>query len=185
MADEEDEDVLESWEEAVDSGELERRMEEREKAFLKEEQEARKHEMNIANSQGPVTILKAENAGRTEYTPQIKILKRSGNLNEKKDTVKQTSEAELKKTLKLREAEYQAARNRILGEDYDETKPDLEECVEDDNEARISIIKAPSRESSASASTPTASQSSIGCSQNLIRQPKGPDSQTSGFSIER
>merc|ERR1712183_1074829 len=158
-------------------------MEEREKAFLKEEQEARKHEMNVANNhQGPVTILKAENAGRTEYTPQIKILKRSGNLNEKKDTVKQTSEAELKKTLKLREAEYQAARNRILGEDYDETKPDLEECVEDDNEARISIIKAPSRESSASTSTPTASQSSICCSQNsnLIRQPKGPDSQTSG-----
>jgi len=60
-----------------------------------------------------------ENQGMAMYTPQIKILKRNRNNDIKRDLQKPNAEAELKKALKLREAEYQAARNRILGENYD------------------------------------------------------------------
>lgn len=192
MADEEDEDILDSWEEAADSGDLERRMEERDKQLKKEEKEEKKVNKNLNNGQH-VTILKGESVGRTEYTPQIKILKRNQAV-EKKDTVKQTSEAELKNVLKLREAEYQAARNRILGEDYDETKPKLPECSSDDDEgdtAKISIIKAGSSSRGSGTLVPAlTSQSSSGggiikADTNSVRQPKGPDRQSSGFSIER
>ena len=44
------------------------------------------------------------------YNFQIKILKRSAHQNIKKNTPKQKTEAELKEALKMKEAEYQAAR---------------------------------------------------------------------------
>ena len=191
MADEEDDDLLDSWE-AADSGELERRMEEREKV-LKEKEEVQET-TNMNSIVGPVTILKAENVGRTEYTPQIKILKRNGSGDTKKDLLKQDTEAELKKTLKLREAEYQAARNRILGENYDETKPKLE-C----EETKISIIKPPSRISPTCLSpntlspisgspirllTSSGTKTPVQDPNNIVRQPHGP-ADTSGFSINR
>lgn len=83
-----------------------------------------------------------ENQGMAMYTPQIKILKRNRNNDIKRDLQKPNAEAELKKALKLREAEYQAARNRILGENYDATKPKL--VCEEIKETKISIIKRPS-----------------------------------------
>jgi len=191
MADEEDEDLLDSWE-AADSDDLERRMEERGKV-LEEEESNESADMNKII--GPVTILKAENVGRTEYTPQIKILKRNGGNDTKKDLPKQNTEAELKKTLKLREAEYQAARNRILGEDYDETKPKLE--CEDMKETKISIIKPPSRVSPTTPISPGAApgspirlltstdqRTSVQDNNSIVRQPLGPND-TSGFALNR
>jgi len=194
MADE-DEGVADSWEEAADSEEFERRMEEREKLRKEEEKSQENTEMNSVS--GPIKILKAENVGRTEYTRQIKIMRRSVNSDTKKDLVKQNTEAELKKTLKVREAEYQAARNRILGENYDETKPKLE--CEEVMETKISIIKPPSRLSptcpSSNLSSPGASSirvltspgssSNTGDDSSILRQPHGPDNNSSGFSIQR
>lgn len=193
MADGEDDDVLDSWEEAAESGELERRMEEREKQLKKETESTQEHIEMTPTTVGQVKILKAENLGRTEYTPQIKILKRSGNLETKKNIVKQSSEAELKKTLKLREAEYQAARNRILGEDYDETKPKLE--CELPNDGKISIIKPPARLSPSTPSPNSSGPSGVrllttpGSNRTVdntaVRQPSGPDSTCCGFSVKR
>jgi len=195
MADEEDEDLLDSWE-AADSDELERRMELRGKEINKEEEE-QQETTNMNTIIGPVTILKADNVARTEYTPQIKILKRNGNIDTKPDLPKQNTEAELKKTLKLREAEYQAARNRILGEDYDETKPKLED--EEVKETKISIIKPPSRVSPTSPLCPSPAPGSpirlLTSADNknlqdsretcsIVRQPHGPND-TSGFAINR
>jgi len=190
MADEEDDDLLDSWE-AADSDDLERRMELRGKEISKEEEE-QQEKNNMNTMVGPVTILKADNVARTEYTPQIKILKRNGNNDTKPNLPKQNTETELKKTLKLKEAEYQAARNRILGEDYDETKPKLEE--EEVKETKISIIKPPSRVSPispapgspirllTSADNRNLQESRDSCS--IVRQPHGPN-ETSGFAINR
>ena len=50
---------------------------------------------------------------KIHVTFQIKILRRSAVNDEKKTTPKHKTEAELKQTLKLREAEYQAARYKI------------------------------------------------------------------------
>lgn len=192
MADEEEDDLLDSWE-AADSDELERRMEQRGKVLKEAEETQENPDMN--SMIGPVTILKAENVGRTEYTPQIKILKRNGNNDTKKDLLKQNTEAELKKALKLREAEYQAARNRILGEDYDETKPKLE--CEEVKETKISIIKPPSRVSPTSPApsssapgspirllTSSENRTPVQDGNNILRQPRGPND-SSGFAISR
>ena len=51
----------------------------------------------------------------TTSSPQIQILKRCRNKDTERDLHKPSTEADLKKALKLREAQYQAARNRILG----------------------------------------------------------------------
>jgi len=195
MADEEDEDLLDSWD-AADSDELERRMELRDKEINKSENEELQQEKKSSNMNtmvGPVTILKADNVTRTEYTPQIKILKRNGNLDTKPALPKQNTESELKKTLKLKEAEYQAARNRILGEDYDETKSKLEE--EEVKETKISIIKPPSRMSPTSPATPGSPIRLLTSADNrnlhdsrdaccVVRQPHGPN-ETTGFAINR
>lgn len=178
MADEEDEDVLDSWEDAADSGDLERRMEERERSLKEGEEEM------MCSEQGSITILKSENTGRTEYTPQIKILKRSGLNNVKTNKPKNKTEAELKKALKMREAEYQAARNRILGENYDETKARLEQ-----DDVKISIIKNTTRASPNSPSSPVKVLTPLEkippkASDNVIRQPSGPD-ETQGFKLSR
>lgn len=181
MADEEDDDVLESWEDAIETEDFERRMEEREKHLnidLSEEKI-----MSIT----PMTILQGNSASPTAYSPQIKILKRSNVDNANANKPKNKTEAELKQTLKLREAEYQAARNRIMGENYDETKPKLD----NNEEAKISIIRNPNRTSPVgSPSSPVRVlspklKSAVNLNDaNILRQPCGPDD-TSGFKVIR
>jgi len=79
----------------------------------------------------------------TLYKPQqIKILKRNTNNDIQPNQQKPATEAELKRTLKLREIQYQAARDRILGENYDQQKPRLLSCEGKDT-GRVSIIRRP------------------------------------------
>jgi len=141
-----------------------------------------------------VTILKGENLSKTVYSPQIKILKRNRNNDIKRDLQKPNTEAELKKTLKLREAEYQAARNRILGENYDETKPKL--VCEEVKESKISIIKRPPCASPTClpaslpyVASPVRPLTILG-DKNLVEdsnlwQPRGPDNNYTGFCVQR
>uniref|UniRef100_T2MAM7 UPF0485 protein C1orf144 n=1 Tax=Hydra vulgaris TaxID=6087 RepID=T2MAM7_HYDVU len=175
MSDDEDDDVIDSWEDAADSGDLERRMEKREKIVNKI-----KNSEPMEFSNAPVTILKAENACKTEYSPQIKILKRSGLKNSNINKPKNKTEAEMKIALKVKEAEYQAARNRILGSDYDENKPKL-----DTESVKISIIQNPSRSSPLN-SPPPVSSKIIATKEfdNIIRLPSGPNDLT-GFKENR
>lgn len=179
MADDEDEDILDSWEDADESEEFERRMDLHEKSLKENEQEE-----VIMSTPGTVTILKPDNPGRTDYTPQIKILKRAAVNNVKKQKPKQMTEAELKQALKTKEAEYQAARNRILGENYDETRPKLENEIHGD--VKFSIIKNPNRSAPNSPSPPELPLPSNNTPPThvVIRQPKGPDA-ISGFTVKR
>jgi hypothetical protein len=82
----------------------------------------------------------------TTTRQQIKILKRNNNNNNNDDQPnpqKPPSEAELKRTLKLREMQYQEAHNRILGENYDQVKPTLVSCDDVTDCQRVSIIRRP------------------------------------------
>jgi len=188
MADEEDDDVLESWEDAEESEDFERRMEEHEKSLNTPDQE---EIINMTSSES-MTILKPENSGRTDYTPQIKILKRAAHLNIKKNAPKQKTEAELKQALKMKEAEYQAARNRILGENYDETLPKepLEPEINSNSDPKISIIRNPNR-STPSSPLLESTHRSIGdinenkTTHSIIRQPRGPNENDTGFGLSR
>ncbi|KXJ06453.1 SUZ domain-containing protein 1 [Exaiptasia diaphana] len=66
MADEEeDEDVCDSWEDMADSGELERRMEERNKLQMKKESKA-------LTSDVKVSVVIQDDTNRTQYKPQQK-----------------------------------------------------------------------------------------------------------------
>eukprot|EP00112_Aurelia_sp_Birch-Aquarium-sp1_P013731 Seg2928.4 transcript_id=Seg2928.4/GoldUCD/mRNA.D3Y31 product="SUZ domain-containing protein 1" protein_id=Seg2928.4/GoldUCD/D3Y31 len=105
-----DEEVLDSWEDAADTGEFEKRMEQREKDLRKQEEIDKK---NSESNASQAAIAPAEELGKSDYVPQIKILKRQNGpaqLNNKQENKKPL------KTLAEKEAEYAAARARILGD---------------------------------------------------------------------
>ncbi|XP_077998880.1 SUZ RNA-binding domain-containing-like [Glandiceps talaboti] len=113
MADDEDEEVWDSWEDAVDSG-----------AFDKKIEESKKDTPDIQPNNPPSVLL--EDTTRTAYQPQLKILKRQDvgdNAEEKQKQLenKQTPH----KTLEQREKEYAEARERIFGaaESEDQQRP--------------------------------------------------------------
>jgi len=105
-----DDDVLDSWEDAIDTGELEKRMEQREKE-IRIQEEAQKQLQ--ARAIGSSALATQGELGKTDYVPQIKILKRQNGPAQK--DVKQQNQKPLK-TLAEKEAEYAAARARILGD---------------------------------------------------------------------
>ncbi|XP_065061039.1 SUZ domain-containing protein 1-like [Rhopilema esculentum] len=114
-----DDDVLDSWEDAADTGELEKRMEQREKELrVKEEVEKNQELKGLAVG----ALAPAEELGRSEYVPQIRILKRENGPT--LQNVKQVDKKPLK-TLAEKEAEYAAARARILGS-YSNAPPEQE-----------------------------------------------------------
>ncbi|KAK7916657.1 hypothetical protein WMY93_012418 [Mugilogobius chulae] len=114
-----DEDVADSWEEAADSGEIERRLE----AKLKINQEAKK--ASSRNSTVRTAIVIQDDTLPAAPPPQIRILKRP------------TNNGTQTKTLAQREAEYAEARRRILGSASSEDAPQDDSCQ--DRPARLNV----------------------------------------------
>eukprot|EP00794_Sanderia_malayensis_P015008 gene15008-16557_t len=112
-------DVLDSWEDATDLGEFEKRMEKREQDILKREEMQKQAAPGAIKYSG---IAVQEESGRSEYTPQIKILKRANGPAQQKNQQKTVKPI---RTLAEKEADYAAARARILG-DFSNTNPDEE-----------------------------------------------------------
>ncbi|KAK6176202.1 hypothetical protein SNE40_014530 [Patella caerulea] len=148
----EDGEGFDSWEEQEDSGMLDKRIGE-----LKIETSA------TIDKDGSNMLVK-EISTRTEYTPQVRILKRDHAAQTQNVSNKVQSQASKpSKTLEEREAEYAEARQRIFGDEA----PPLEEDT--NSEARpvrlICKIEEP-------------------LGNNVIRQPRGPDG-TKGFNMDR
>ncbi|XP_020916829.1 SUZ domain-containing protein 1, partial [Exaiptasia diaphana] len=113
MADEEeDEDVCDSWEDMADSGELERRMEERNKLQMKKESKA-------LTSDVKVSVVIQDDTNRTQYKPQLRILKRpdSGNFNSGQ-SAQEKNEGPIRKSLAERQAEYAEASEEEKSESH-------------------------------------------------------------------
>ncbi|XP_060591001.1 SUZ domain-containing protein 1-like, partial [Ruditapes philippinarum] len=105
MADEND--ILESWEELDDKEVLDKRL-----------QDIKITQPEKNGTDDGVSQMKEEGS-RTQYTPQVRILKRSTDDNaESAKNNKSKVQVQPQKTLQQREAEYKEARLRILGEDY-------------------------------------------------------------------
>ncbi|XP_053378845.1 SUZ domain-containing protein 1-like [Mercenaria mercenaria] len=104
MADEND--VLESWEELDDKEVLDKRL-----------QDIKITQSDKNGTDDGVSQMKEEGS-RTQYTPQVRILKRSTDNAQSAKNNKSKVQVQPQKTLQQREAEYKEARLRILGEDY-------------------------------------------------------------------
>ncbi|MGH0132415.1 UNVERIFIED_CONTAM: hypothetical protein FKN15_049803 [Acipenser sinensis] len=149
----EDEEVAESWEEAADSGEIDRRLEEKLRISQKEKK---------SRSPLKTPIVIQDDSLPAAPPPQIRILKRpSSNGSLGASSPAQRPPAQVK-TLAQREAEYAEARRRILGSASPEEEPE-KPIPTTDRPVRVS---APFEE----ARPPN----------NVIRQPTGPDG-TQGF----
>ncbi|XP_057355759.1 SUZ domain-containing protein 1 [Manis pentadactyla] len=159
----EDEEVAESWEEAADSGEIDRRLEKK----LKITQKERK-----SKSPPKVPIVIQDDSLPTGPPPQIRILKRPTS-NGVVSSPNSTSKPALPvKSLAQREAEYAEARKRILGSaspEEEQEKPILDRPSSDFLPFRPTRISQPedSRQPN-----------------NVIRQPLGPDG-SQGFKQRR
>ncbi|XP_051786725.1 SUZ domain-containing protein 1 isoform X1 [Erpetoichthys calabaricus] len=152
----EDEEVAESWEEAADSGEIERRLEEKLRITQKERQ---------LRSPLRTPIVIQDDSLPAAPPPQIRILKRpshNGSLGTPSPAQRPVAPV---KTLAQREAEYAEARRRILGSASPEEESD--KPIVADRPIRVGIhtddIRPPN---------------------NVIRQPTGPDG-TQGFRQRR
>ncbi|XP_072308382.1 SUZ RNA-binding domain-containing-like [Eucyclogobius newberryi] len=155
-----DEDVADSWEEAADSGEIERRLE----AKLKINQEAKKASSRSSLIRTAIVI--QDDSLPAAPPPQIRILKRPTN-NGTANNSASSSRPQQTKTLAQREAEYAEARRRILGSASSEETP--QDNLGQDRPARLNVQQQ---------SEPTQPNNSI------IRQPTGPDG-TTGFKFCR
>ncbi|XP_008998736.1 SUZ RNA-binding domain-containing isoform X4 [Callithrix jacchus] len=159
----EDEEVAESWEEAADSGEIDRRLEKK----LKITQKERK-----SKSPPKVPIVIQDDSLPAGPPPQIRILKRptsNGVVNSPNSTSRPALPV---KSLAQREAEYAEARKRILGSaspEEEQEKPIL------DRPSSVLLPFRPTR-----ISQPEDSRQP----NNVIRQPLGPDG-SQGFKQRR
>ncbi|KAM7006977.1 SUZ RNA-binding domain-containing-like [Tautogolabrus adspersus] len=160
----EDEEVAESWEEAADSGEIERRLE----AKLKINQEASK-KSNLGSAGSPVrtAIVIQDDSLPAAPPPQIRILKRPSNNGIAGNSGSSNRPSQQMKSLAQREAEYAEARRRILGSASSDETPQ-------DNPSQ----DRPARMNAQQPSEP------IRPNNHVIRQPTGPDG-TSGFRLGR
>ncbi|XP_029948269.1 SUZ domain-containing protein 1-like [Salarias fasciatus] len=159
----EDEEIAESWEEAADSGEIERRLE----AKLKINQEAKKSGLKSSGSPVRTAIVIQDDSLPAAPPPQIRILKRPTNNGTAGSAASASRPSQQMKSLAQREAEYAEARKRILGSASSEEAPP--ENPSQDRAARIT-------------SQPPSEQ--VRPNNHVIRQPSGPDG-TSGFRLCR
>lgn len=159
----EDEEVAESWEEAADSGEIERRLE----AKLKINEEAKKSSLGSSGSPVRTAIVIQDDSLPAAPPPQIRILKRPSNNGTAGNSVSSARPAQQMKSLAQREAEYAEARRRILGSASSDDTPQDNPCQ--DRPARVSA-QQPSEP--------------VRPNNHVIRQPTGPDG-TSGFRLCR
>lgn len=154
-----DEDVAESWEEAADSGEIERRLE----AKLKINEEAKK--ASFRSSPVRTAIVIQDDSLPAAPPAQIRILKRPTN-HDPTSSLSSSTRPQQTKTLAQREAEYAEARRRILGSASSDDSPQDSSCQ--DRPARLNIQQSePVRQIN-----------------HIIRQPTGPDG-TTGFRLCR
>lgn len=108
-------DVVDSWEEAADSGELDRQLEQL--RLSREQQVAAAATARPAPQERLMVRVQGEEAGRTQYVPagpQITILKRPDQAGRERRGEQERSRQPTK-TLQQREADYAEARQRILG----------------------------------------------------------------------
>ncbi|KAM9256365.1 SUZ RNA-binding domain-containing isoform 1-T1 [Cariama cristata] len=103
----EDEEVAESWEEAADSGEIDRRLEKKLKITQKESRKSK--------SPPKVPIVIQDDSLPAGPPPQIRILKRPTTNGVLSNPNSASRPAFPVKSLAQREAEYAEARKRILG----------------------------------------------------------------------
>lgn len=162
----EDEEVAESWEEAADSGEIERRLE----AKLKINQEAKKSSLGLGGSPVRTAIVIQDDSLPAAPPPQIRILKRPTNNGTAGNLASSTRPSQQMKSLAQREAEYAEARKRILGSASSDDTPQDNPCQ--DRPARMS------------GQQPDPSSDPVRPNNHVIRQPTGPDG-TPGFRLCR
>ncbi|XP_062257772.1 SUZ domain-containing protein 1-like [Platichthys flesus] len=157
----EDDEVADSWEEAADSGEIERRFE----AKLKINQEAKKSSLGSGVSLVRTAMVIQDDSQPAAPPPQIRILKRPTNNGNAAASSSRPSQQ--MKSLAQREAEYAEARKRILGSASSEETSQDTPCHD-----------RPARMSAQQPSQPVHPHN------HVIRQPTGPDG-TSGFRLCR
>lgn len=157
-----DEDVADSWEEAADSGEIERRLE----AKLKINEEAKKASLSSRSSPIRTAIVIQDDSLPAAPPPQIRILKRPTN-NDKTSSSASCARPLQTKTLAQREAEYAEARRRILGSASSDDTPEDSSCQ--DRPERLNVQQQ---------------SESVRSNNHIIRQPSGPDG-TTGFRLCR
>lgn len=148
-AEEDDEDIWDSWEDMADSGELERRMEEREKQVREKDEKASTAEQYILQeTKRSSPVMMKEDTNRTLYKPQLKILKRpdSGGTNSSNNQ-ETTKSKPVHKTLAERQAQYAEARARILGSPSDESndpeKSEMPKVIQVEQKLPESVIRLP------------------------------------------
>uniref|UniRef100_A0A8C5G346 SUZ domain-containing protein 1-like n=1 Tax=Gouania willdenowi TaxID=441366 RepID=A0A8C5G346_GOUWI len=124
-----DEDVTESWEEAADSGEMEKRLEEKLQISQRE-----KEFNNPSRSPLRSTMVIQDDSLPAAPPPQIRILKRPTSNGSLGSPLNQNRPTPQVKSLAQREAEYAEARKRILGsacpEETPQDKPNSDRSTE-------------------------------------------------------
>lgn len=160
-----DEEVAESWEEAADSGEMERRLEEKLRIAQREK------ESSISSTQSPLktAMVIQDESQPTAPPPQIRILKRPTNNGTLGSSLNQSRPSPQVKSLAQREAEYAEARKRILGSAGPEEAPQ-DKAGTDRRSGRNNNSTLPSEDSRSNNHT--------------VRQPLSPDG-TQGFRQHR
>lgn len=154
--------MAESWEEAADSGEIERRLE----AKLKINKEAKTVSLSSRNSPIRTAIVIQDESLPAAPPPQIRILKRPSS-NDKTSSSASSARPLQTKTLAQREAEYAEARRRILGSASSDDTSEDSPCQ--DRPTRLNVQQQ---------------LESVRSNNHIIRQPTGPDG-TTGFRLCR
>ncbi|XP_068598992.1 SUZ RNA-binding domain-containing-like [Brachionichthys hirsutus] len=155
----EDEEIAESWEEAADSGEIERRLE----AKLKINRQSQKSSFGTGSSPVRTAVVIPDDSLPAAPPPQIRILKRPSNNGTTGNPASSSRPSQQMKSLAQREAEYAEARRRILGSASSDDAP--QDSPSQDRPTRTSM-QQPSEV--------------IRPNSHVTRQPTGPDG-TSGF----
>ncbi|XP_062821726.1 SUZ domain-containing protein 1 [Anolis carolinensis] len=164
----EDEEVAESWEEAADSGEIDRRLEKKLKISQKESRKPR------SPPKAPPVVLQDEGLPLAGPPPQIRILKRPTSNGVLGSPHAASRPAFPVKSLAQREAEYAEARKRILGSASPEEEDD-EDGEQQQRGPDKPLLDRPPRISHPDEARPAS---------NVIRQPLGPDG-SQGFRQRR
>nr|XP_020468152.1 SUZ domain-containing protein 1-like [Monopterus albus] len=157
-----DEEIAESWEEAADSGEMEKRLEEKLRISQKEKESGYNSSRSLLK-----TMMIQDDSLPAAPPPQIRILKRPTSNGSLGSPLNQNRPTPQVKSLAQREAEYAEARKRILGsacpEDMPQDKPNTDR---------------PGHHNSTLPSEDTRSNN------HTVRQPAGPDG-SQGFRQNR
>ncbi|XP_053307699.1 SUZ domain-containing protein 1 isoform X1 [Spea bombifrons] len=151
----EEDEVAESWEDAADSGEIERRLEKKLKIAQRESRKSK--------SPPKVPVVIQDDSLPSGPPPQIRILKRPTSNGLASNANASSRPSAPVKTLAQREAEYAEARKRILGSASPEEEPEKP------------VVERPSRINQSE---------DVRQPNNVIRQPLGPDG-SQGFRQRR